>query len=79
MTGSNQTTHVPGGLTIGGYLIQRLLDHGIGHVFGVPGDFVLTFSWRDCLIQFKEVRAMNVEAIARAAGADDLTIRRAAA
>jgi hypothetical protein len=33
----------------------------------------------DCLIQFKEVRAMNFEAIARAAGADHLTIRRAAA
>ena len=29
--------------TIGGYLIQRLRDHGVGHVFGVPGDFVLTF------------------------------------
>ena len=29
--------------TIGGYLIQRLQEHGVGHVFGVPGDFVLTF------------------------------------
>ena len=29
--------------TIGGYLIQRLADYGVGHVFGVPGDFVLTF------------------------------------
>ena len=29
--------------TIGGYLIRRLRDHGVGHVFGVPGDFVLTF------------------------------------
>jgi TPP-dependent 2-oxoacid decarboxylase len=29
--------------TIGGYLIQRLREHGVGHVFGVPGDFVLTF------------------------------------
>jgi TPP-dependent 2-oxoacid decarboxylase len=36
MTGSTKTT-------IGGYLIQRLQEHGIGHVFGVPGDFVLTF------------------------------------
>jgi TPP-dependent 2-oxoacid decarboxylase len=36
MTGSTKTT-------IGGYLIQRLREHGVGHVFGVPGDFVLTF------------------------------------
>jgi indolepyruvate decarboxylase len=36
MTGSTKTT-------IGGYLIARLQDYGVGHVFGVPGDFVLTF------------------------------------
>jgi TPP-dependent 2-oxoacid decarboxylase len=36
MAGSTKTT-------IGGYLIQRLREHGVGHVFGVPGDFVLTF------------------------------------
>jgi indolepyruvate decarboxylase len=30
-------------LTIGGYLIQRLQDYGIEHVFGIPGDFVLQF------------------------------------
>lgn len=29
--------------TIGGYLIQRLQDHGLEHVFGIPGDFVLQF------------------------------------
>lgn len=29
--------------TIGGYLIQRLQDYGIEHVFGIPGDFVLGF------------------------------------
>jgi indolepyruvate decarboxylase len=29
--------------TIGGYLIRRLGEEGIGHVFGVPGDYVLTF------------------------------------
>jgi indolepyruvate decarboxylase len=28
---------------IGNYLIQRLYDHGVLHVFGVPGDFVLGF------------------------------------
>jgi indolepyruvate decarboxylase len=30
-------------LTIGGYLIQRLQDYGLEHVFGIPGDFVLQF------------------------------------
>lgn len=31
------------GQTIGGYLIQRLQDYGLGHIFGIPGDFVLQF------------------------------------
>lgn len=29
--------------SIGQYLIQRLQDHGIGDVFGIPGDYVLSF------------------------------------
>ncbi len=29
--------------TIGDYLIRRLGEEGVGHVFGVPGDYVLTF------------------------------------
>ena len=29
------------GLSIGEYLIRRLQDYGIGHVFGIPGDYVL--------------------------------------
>ncbi len=29
--------------TIGEYLIQRLSDHEVGHVFGIPGDYVLGF------------------------------------
>jgi indolepyruvate decarboxylase len=29
--------------TIGSYLIQRLQDLGVRDVFGIPGDFVLTF------------------------------------
>jgi TPP-dependent 2-oxoacid decarboxylase len=29
------------GETIGDYLIRRLREEGVGHVFGVPGDFVL--------------------------------------
>jgi indolepyruvate decarboxylase len=28
--------------SIGEYLIHRLLDYGIGHVFGIPGDYVLS-------------------------------------
>lgn len=35
--------HQPRTTTIGAYLLQRLQDHGIGHIFGVPGDFVLRF------------------------------------
>ena len=31
------------GLSIGQYLIRRLSDYGINHVFGLPGDYVLTF------------------------------------
>lgn len=31
------------GVSISDYLIQRLQDYGIGHVFGIPGDYVLAF------------------------------------
>ena len=30
------------GMSIGGYLIRRLQDYGIGEVFGIPGDYILT-------------------------------------
>lgn len=30
-------------LTIGSYLIERLYAHGVRHVFGIPGDYVLSF------------------------------------
>lgn len=30
-------------LSIGNYLIKRLAENNVGHVFGVPGDYVLTF------------------------------------
>ncbi len=29
--------------TIGSYLLKRLQEHGVDHIFGVPGDFVLGF------------------------------------
>lgn len=31
------------GLTIGAYLIDKLQEYGVKHVFGVPGDYVLGF------------------------------------
>ncbi len=31
------------GVSIGQYLIRRLQDYGIGHVFGIPGDYILGF------------------------------------
>ena len=31
-------------LCVGDYLIQRLQAHGVNHVFGVPGDYVLGFN-----------------------------------
>src|SRR5215470_9966226 len=29
--------------SIGGYLVQRLYAHGVRHIFGLPGDYVLGF------------------------------------
>ena len=37
---ASRPTHGP---TIGEYLIRRLQDYGVRHVFGIPGDFVLQF------------------------------------
>jgi indolepyruvate decarboxylase len=34
---------IPGQLSIGQYLIRRLWDYGIRDVFGIPGDYVLSF------------------------------------
>lgn len=39
----SDTTATVSGVTIGQYLIRRLQDYGIGHVFGIPGDYVLAF------------------------------------
>jgi len=36
-------SHTVTGLSIGEYLIRRLQDYGIGHVFGIPGDYILQF------------------------------------
>lgn len=42
--------------TIGGYLIQKLLDHGVKHIFGVPGDYVLGFYK---LLEESEIEVIN--------------------
>jgi len=34
---------MPKRVAVGDYLIQRLQDYGVNHVFGVPGDYVLGF------------------------------------
>lgn len=31
------------GVSIGQYLVDRLRDYGVRHVFGIPGDYILTF------------------------------------
>ena len=31
------------GVSIGDYLIRRLQDFGVRDIFGIPGDYVLTF------------------------------------
>lgn len=41
--GGNPAPRNPQALSIGQYLIRRLQDYGLGHVFGVPGDYILTF------------------------------------
>lgn len=37
------TRRTTANVSIGDYLIQRLRDYGINDVFGIPGDYVLTF------------------------------------
>jgi indolepyruvate decarboxylase len=41
--GQGQSLGASRGLSIGQYLIQRLQDYGIRDVFGIPGDYILTF------------------------------------
>jgi indolepyruvate decarboxylase len=47
MSADNDTLYnadsAPRPLSIGAYLIQRLQDYGLKHVFGIPGDYVLSF------------------------------------
>lgn len=43
-------------ITIGEYLIQQLSLHGVRHIFGVPGDFVLTFMK---IIEYSDIQLIN--------------------
>ncbi len=43
-------------ISIGSYLIQRLYDHGVRHVFGLPGDYVLGFY---DLLQSSKIKIVN--------------------
>jgi TPP-dependent 2-oxoacid decarboxylase len=42
---------------VGSFLIQRLFDYGVRHIFGVPGDFVLGFYQQ--LIQSNKLKIIN--------------------
>jgi len=42
---------------VGSYLIQRLYDNGVRHIFGVPGDFVLGFYQE--LVQSNKLKVIN--------------------
>jgi indolepyruvate decarboxylase len=43
MGAATAATRPPQALSVGQYLIRRLQDYGLGHVFGVPGDYILGF------------------------------------
>src|SRR5580698_5060677 len=51
------TTSMKKTINIGEYLIQRLHQHGVEHVFGIPGDYVLGFY--DQLSKSKLVSVVN--------------------
>src|SRR5918912_4613851 len=40
---TNHSSRTAKPLSIGQYLIRRLQDYGLKHVFGIPGDYILTF------------------------------------
>ncbi len=43
-------------LTIGKYLLDRLYQLGVGHIFGIPGDYIIRF---DKLIEQHPIRFVN--------------------
>ena len=43
-------------VTVGQYLIQRLYDHGVRHIFGIPGDYALHFFHQ---VEQSEIKLIN--------------------
>src|SRR5215469_4441531 len=43
--------------SVSSYLIQRLYDHGVRYIFGVPGDFVLGFYHE--LVESNKLKVVN--------------------
>lgn len=47
MSSSKVTTRYPEEMDLGTFIVERWKQLGVGHVFGVPGDFNLGVSRRD--------------------------------
>jgi len=59
-----ETTH-----SVGTYLIKKIHECGVEHIFGVPGDYVLGFY--DQLMRAKDVKVVNTcDELAAAFAAD---------
>lgn len=56
-------------VTIGQYLIERLHAQGVGHMFGVPGDFILKFMAEVCASPIKMVNTSDEQGAIFAADA----------
>ena len=56
-------------ISIGNYLIERLYNHGVRHVFGVPGDFILGFFNQLMESQIKVINTCDEQAAGFAADA----------
>src|SRR5271167_1979788 len=55
--------------TIGEYLIQRLYAHGVRHVFGIPGDYVLGFYHQLCRSKLRLINTCDEQGAGFAADA----------
>ncbi|BAC89998.1 alpha-keto acid decarboxylase family protein [Gloeobacter violaceus] len=56
-------------LTVGEYLIERLYSHGVHHIFGVPGDYVLGFFKQLCDSPIKVINTCDEQGAGFAADA----------
>ena len=55
--------------TIGSYLIDQLYAHGVRHIFGIPGDYVLSFYDQLSKSKIKVVNTCDEESAGFAADA----------